>query len=889
MSTISRLIKLVSCTSMIAFLMAGATIATAQQASSSNQDVDADASSADTEPSQPDVLEEVIVTGTYIRGITPVGSEFVEISRDDINAIGASTTPELLANAPLLNSFNTAPRASAGGFASFAPGLRELPNTATLLLMNGHRLVGVSAQETNPDYPNIPDLALERVEIVADGASAVYGADAIAGVVNFITRETADDFEYSVRYGSADDYSEFSASVLGGYEWDGGSVLAAYQYTNNDNIVARDRDYRVLDFRPWGGIDTRSVNCPQANVRMPSTGAINYAAPDLVYDTTNYCDAGAPIDLYPKSRLHMAFVTAKQDLGDNATLWGDLLYSDRDDEIHVAPPAQTLGILYTNPYFKAPAGNTDFWETVLFRMDNLFGSDQLTQTDRTKVGNSSAGIDIRLKGDFNLSVYGTYGWSSNDAFQPGVNTVALAAAAAGTTPDTALDPFGSDTSPAVAAVITDNPTAVTVKQRTYVGATKIDGPLTELPGGELKFAAGFEYRRETFSQRGYVGTTPVPEDLGRNIYSVFGELYVPFYGDGNEAKLLHSLALSVSGRYDHYSDFGSTTNPKVGLVWQPAPELTFRGTAGRSFRAPGLRQVGATVGSVYLPAAYAAILAFDPTRGAAQVDTIYLIGGNDGLEPETAKTYSFGIDWNPSFLPDLHAGVTYYDINFEGAISTPSAALLFSDPSLEAAKIIRDPTAAQVDEFLTDAKAVPINLPIPLPVIGNLLDQRLGNFGIRDTNGLDYNVSYNWSTGFGTVFTGLTGTYILSYDTQLSPASNATDSLKLGVPRSKFRFSAGLLAGRWSFAGYVNYRNGITSTYNTPTGLGVYKAGSYTTVDLRASVTLPFGGFMEGTDLTLQVNDLFDQDPPFFPGNDGIGGPYNPIGRFVALNLRKTL
>jgi len=827
-------------------------------------------------------LEEVVVTGTSIRGVPPTGSNLVSVSREDIKTVGAPSTPDLLATVPLLNSFNTAPRASGGGFASFAPGLRSLPSSATLLLMNGHRLVGASAQETNPDYPNIPGLALERVEIVADGASAIYGSDAIAGVVNFITRKRFSGAEAQVRYGAANDYHSVTASGLVGRDWGSGSILAAYQYTQNDNITGGDRDYRSLDFRAFGGVDTRSTNCPLANVTI---GATTYAAPGFAPNTTNYCDNGAVADLFPRSRLHSAFVTARQELNARITLWGDLLYSDRLDKIRVAPPAQTLAIRNTNPFFLPPPGTGATQETVLFRLDNIFGADHLQQTDRTKIGNSSAGLDVRLPRDFNLSVYGTFDWAKNVAFQPGVNAVALAAAAAGTTPQTALDPFGTRTSAAVAAAIANSPTAVTIRQRTSLGAVKIDGPLADLPGGQLKIAAGAEYRRETFEQRGFVGATPVPEDLARNIYSVFGEVFVPIVGEANEAPLMRRLALSLSGRYDHYSDFGSTTNPKVGLNWDPVEGVTLRGTYGRSFRAPGMRQVGATVGSVYLPASFAAVLARDPTRGAAQVDTVYLIGGNRGLQPEKARTYSFGVDLAPSTLPNLRASVTYYDIRFTDAIGTPTAALVFSDPTF-ASKIYRNPSAAQLAGLL--AIATPINLPNPLPTIGNLLDQRLGNFGIRKTKGLDFDVGYRWPTNFGAVFAGLAGNYILKFDTQLSPASPVTDSLELGVPRATLRATAGLNAGSVSAVAFVNYRDGVTNAFNTPTGTSAYDADAYATVDLRLTWTLPQKGWAEGTEVALQVNDLFDETPPFFPATDGIGGTYNPIGRFVALSVRKA-
>ncbi|KQY28069.1 TonB-dependent receptor [Caulobacter sp. Root487D2Y] len=845
----------------------------------------------------PDQISEIVVTGSSIRGVPPTGSNLISVSREDIRTIGANTTPDLLASVPQLNSFNTAPRAANGGAGAFAPGLRSLPASATLPLMNGHRLVAGGTNQTNPDFPFIPDLAIERVEIVADGASAIYGSDAVAGVVNFITRQHFSGVDASVRYGTADDYHTFSASGLVGRDWGRGSVVASYQYAENGDILGADRDYRIVDLRPYGGVDTRTTVCPSPNVRVNTTFyAVNYAAPALAPNTTNSCDNGAVTSLVPKSRLHSAYVTARQDLNDRATLWGELLYSDRKDTVQAPPPpaAGASGgvILYNlpgfaNPFFKTPPGTGATTEFVQFRSDNLYGADHIDNIFRVRAGNSSAGVDAKLPRDLKLSVYGTYDWATNDTYLPAINPAALDAAALGTTAATALDPFGAGTSPSVAAKITDYAGDLTIHQRTYLGAAKIDGPLADLPGGQLKIAVGAEYRRETFKQRGIYGGTQVPEDLTRDIKSVYGELFVPIVGDGNQAPLVHRLNLSLSGRYDHYSDFGSTTNPKVGVNWDPVSGLTLRGTYGRSFRAPGLRDVGATVGAYYYNAAAIAGSTFrDPTRGAAQVDTVFLLGGNRDLQPEEARTYSVGADLHPDALPNFHASVTFYDIRYTNVIGTPGGAIAFTDPTF-ASVIYRNPTAAQLSSLL--AIAVPVNfVPGALPTIGNLLDFRQGNFGVRKTNGLDFDVGYRQPTTFGALYAGLAGNYIFKFETQLSPTSPVSDSLKLGVPKATLRGTLGAQVGQFNAVGFINYRDGVTGLYATPTGTAEYSAKAYTTVDLRFSMKLPYSGLAKGTELGLQVNDLFDQDPPFFPQAEGIGGSYNPIGRYVALSLRKS-
>ncbi|MEJ2818496.1 TonB-dependent receptor [Caulobacter sp. CCG-8] len=830
------------------------------------------------------VLEELVVTGSSIRGVPPVGSNLISVTREDIQAIGAVSTPDLLATVPQLNSFNTAPQASLGGMGSYAPGMRGLPASATLPLMNGHRLVAAAANETNPDYPLIPGLAIERVEIVADGASSIYGSDAVAGVVNFITRKRFSGVELNASYGAADDYVAGYVGALVGKDWGSGSILAAYQYAENGNVTGGDRDYRVQDFRPQGGIDTRATSCPSPNVLASTTlWSIYQAAPAFGLNTVNYCDSGAVADLLPKSRTHSLFVSGRQDLSDRATLWGELLYSDRHDEIRAAAPAQTVFITSANPFFQGPAGATS--EYVLFRPDNLIGSDHFTNTDDRRAGNSSVGVDYKLPRDLNLTVYGSYDWAENDAFIPQINTAAITAAAAGTTTATALDPFGTGTSPTVRAAILNSSTDVDIKQTTKLAAAKLDGPLMDLPGGTLRFAVGAEVRRETFQQRGVVGATAVPEDLKRDVKSIYGELFVPIIGAGNSAPLFRSLSLSLSGRYDDYSDFGSTTNPKVGVNWEPVEGVTLRGSYGTSFRAPGLRQVGATVGSYYLSAAQAVTFANDPTRGAIQVNTVYLLGGNRDLKPEEAKTYSFGVDVNPKTLPALRASLTYYNIEYTGVIGTPSVPYVFTDPTF-AGQVYRNPTPTQLNALL--ALATPVNLPSPLPAIGNVLDLRLNNFGVRKTDGLDFDTNYRWTTSFGSVFADLAGNYILNFDTQFSPGAPVSDSLKLGVPRWTARATLGAVAGPVSVIGYVNHRDGITNNFTTPTGVGSYEADGYTTVDLRVIWTLPDKDWTKGTVLALQVNDLFDETPPFFPATDGIGGAYNPIGRFVAVNLRKS-
>jgi iron complex outermembrane receptor protein len=178
-------------------------------------------------------LEEIVVTGTLIRGASAVGAPVIELDRKDIEATGAKTSADLFATLPQMQSFNSLPtgtpdqsepipRTNLRGFALSG-------SQATLVLLNGHRMVGAGVLQTSPDPSSIPIAAIERVEVLADGASAIYGADAVAGVVNIILRKDYDGAETHLDYGVADSYSQYSASQLLGTQWDTGSIMVVVE------------------------------------------------------------------------------------------------------------------------------------------------------------------------------------------------------------------------------------------------------------------------------------------------------------------------------------------------------------------------------------------------------------------------------------------------------------------------------------------------------------------------------------------------------------------------------------------------------------------------------------------------------------------------------------
>jgi iron complex outermembrane recepter protein len=858
---------------------------------------------ADPGPAKPDNdsdLAEIIVTatGTSIRGVAPVGSNLVTFNRDDVIASGAETVADVVAAVPQLGLFNRSQNGGVPGArdAIQPPSLRGLGPQATLSLINGHRMVGAGILGNSFDPDVIPAAALQRVEIVPDGASAIYGSDAVAGVVNFITRQNFTGAETSLRYGLGDAYHDEDFSQLFGKAWSTGSVMLAYEYALNSAVHASDRQsyYQPLDQRPLGGNDTRSTNCPLANVTVPGS-SINYAAPTFAPNTTNYCDNTGPSDLLWARRRNSVFATARQELSDNISVWSDASYSDRHTDGRQTALTATATIDNTNPFFQPIPGTNATSENVAFRADNLAGSNYVIDTAEASSANVTSGLDFKLPARWAVTAYGTYGSAKTTAQEPiSLNTAVLNAAASGTTPATALDPFGKGTSPTIAQQITDWNYYNHSTQTLAEGDVKADGPLFTLPGGDVKMAVGGSYRRETFDADFHQGPTQAPSTFNtasatRTVKSGYAELFLPVFGTGNALPGLRALDFSLAGRYDDYSDFGSTTNPKYGLNWTPADGLTFRGSYGKSFHAPNLSDLHAIDGKIVTVGASPitnVIVGVDPQTPL--YNAIVLAGGNPGLQAETAKTYSFGVDFQPAFLQGLRTSMTYFNVAYTNRITTPpfgnASSAIFTDPAY-APFIYRNASPALISALgagLPQVVLLPSNPAYPT----TLLDLRRQNLSVSKIDGVDFDFSYRWDIGAGNMLAGIVGQRTLKYDNQGTVNSPAADQLTLGTPKWLARGRLELKYGPVDSTLFVNYSGSFENQLSVNGMLENYTAGAYSTVDLHFGYTLPDQGWMHGTVISADVEDLLDRNPPLTPV--GPRADANVIGRVVRLGVRKS-
>lgn len=880
-------------------LLLGITAATALCGTSLAQDAADPAAKA----AAGSVVDEVIVTGSRISGVAPVGSSVNTIGREDIDISAAVTTAQLLQEIPQVYNLGISEnsRGQSGGSGNITYGtainLRGLSPYATLTILDGHRAVpqGTTGQAIDPSI--IPTLALERVEVVADGASAIYGSDAVAGVVNLILRRNFDGMQANVRYGMGDEYDERKIGAVFGHTWDSGQFMAAFENGYHSSLSGRDRDFFRGDLSAEGGGDFRTVQCNPGNIVV---GGVSYAIPEggvtpanqaaLVPGTVNRCDNAKAQDLLPEQNHNSFAFTFDQELTDSISLFADGFYARRDFENATATPGAALTVRNTNAWFVSPPGTTPATQTVNYSFDD--GQLPPNSTEgHSKAWEATLGSRFRLPGEWKMELLYTFGRDDDESISThGINNAALAAALASSDPATALDPFGLNrTNPAVLEGIANQ--LFYAPGRTLFNGYELrfDGRLFQLPGGDVRVAFGYEGQRLENRAGLTTGTLAAPvatrNNVERKVNSVYAEVLIPIVSDANALPAIRDLTLNVAGRYDDYSDVGSTTNPKYGLNWSPIDGLTLRGSYGESFRAPLFSQLYGNSSLLYVQN-YS-----DPTRGGALTTGLTLSGGNLDLQPETAKTYSFGVDYEPEFLPGARLSLTWFKIEYELQVTSylSDLTILNRESQFDGTGIItRDPSPELVAQLLGQyaVRGVPPN-PVTL-----FVDGRTNNLGTTVAKGVDLQARYQWSTGLGQFAAAVNGEYMTDYDVAITPTAPLVDQLNTIYNPLRFKGRGSLYwsGQNFSAAGFVNYQ----SSYDNNLAAQVQKVDSHTTLDARVAYGFENQGWLSGVTVALDVVNAFDTEPEFvnIAQSPNGGGGFdatlnNPVGRIISLSIDK--
>ena len=916
-------------------------------------------------------VEDIVVTGTSIRGVAPVGSNIVSVTKEDIEKTGAQTVQQLLKSVPQVTGFNNAGQGgfgSADGSGTNAPTIHSLGASAsnnTLILIDGNRVAPTGLNHALSDPSIVPPIALERVEVLPEGASSVYGSDAVAGVLNFITRRRYDGFEMQGQTGFADGYKTFNGGLVLGRPWDGGSAMFAYNYSYRSNLEADARDFNQSDLRDQGGNNFNNYLCTQAVVTpiagQPNAGQ-NFQGPSYTTAlTAPICSQQRVGDLLPEENRHSLLFKIDQDITSSFRSSLSLAYSDRNNTAAVSrgtingvrvygagAPGAVAG--QANPFFEGPAGvNT---ETVAWSADDLFGPGAETNSG-ARTFQASGALTYDFPHEWQGVLSGTYGHDTSFAdttgqICSGCVTLALngTTQANGNTTTSAFPPIlgnttlitrlplttanaldvwrtgsANRTSQAVRTQLLDNINFQQSIQTIQSARLKFDGPLFSLPGGEVRAAIGAEATKyglhqqaNTAGSAGPASTTSQGRELdyGRTVTAAFAELLIPIIGDNNALPFVRRFDVSVAGRFDHYSDFGDTSNPKFAFTWGVVEGLTFRGAWGTSFTAPALTSIGADArgttlettvasntqaGAVIPVALFPNIVGYLPGCNAGATTCtltnttqgLQLNGGNPNLTAQEGESSSFGFDWHPTFLPGLRVSTTYWSADIDGAITSASFSATSSIAGLSSA-LIFNPTAAQIADALQGRR---LTTTVPSQIYYIFDFSQRNAFDIRAA-GIDFDASYRFQTGIGDFDAGIAFSKKTKFDQRSSggPFRDLLNSSGVNTTFSTLGFtgraSLGWSRDAWSADVFVNYTNAYTNLNGQqPFPLG-QDVDAFTTIDTHIAYDFDGGGWMDGTQVFLDANNLLDEEPPFVNVNGGFSSAdANPIGRVVTIGFRK--
>jgi iron complex outermembrane receptor protein len=846
-------------------------------------------------------MQRVEVTGSSIKRLQAEAATTVTVIKaDEFAKQGLTTAQEVLARLPSnqssLGSGNTV-----GGNASGKPtggqaeaDLRALGGNKTLVLLNGRRLANHPYEGATVDLNMIPLSALDRVEVLRDGASAIYGTDAIGGVINFITKRSVElttitgEMLQPKQSGGKEKRVNLS-SGFGNFDKEGFNIFGVADWHKADPITSQQRDFSKTGINRALGLDVTSGTTFPANYFDPTSGvagnpgfATGCNPPLSVPSTTDHTcrqDYTRQIDDTPPQEQAALFTRGSLKLSNDHTASFEYLHSENKVQSRTAPPPQTgLTLPNTSKYYPGNAGGVP-------AQAGLSG-DPLSVNWRPLEAGQRV-IDGKGEADrMVLALDGVlFGWDykaglshsiskSKETFSGGYVKDSTFAQAV---QQGLFNPFGPQDA-------TGNTAMNLVKLRGEVQNAadrntsvdlKASRDLMALPGGQMALALGTELRREranfnvdqaVASESASSGLSgSLPTSGRRNIEAFFSELSLP---------LVKDLEVQLAARYDKYSDVGSTTNPKIGVRYQPSRQLLLRGSASSGFRAPTLFEKNAPASKNDTNDSYSdpvlcpgGVVSSNPVANPLRdcnLQQFKVQGGNANLQPEKSKTFSLGAVVEP--VKEVTLALDYWQIKLRDRIAALPEQSIYAD------------YARYKDLFLRNVDGSPY-------AIRDLND----NLGQVKTDGVDVSLNLRLPRSrFGAVSIGLDGTYVHKYDYQ-----NERDGAFI---HAVGRYSDDKVVFRWQHLASLNWSLGNWSATLSESYKSSYldqnpvpahtEVAAYSLWNLSGSYT-----GVAGLTVTAGVKNLLDQEPPFSNQGTLFQKGYDPrysdpVGR--ALYLRAS-
>ena len=916
-----------------------------------------------------EALEEVVVTGSRIRR-DPLNeaTAIMDIGAEKLNQTGLTNLGDALQNLPITGSapnsqFNVPgnsgfPQDGAGiGAGGVQLSLRNLESKRTLVLVDGKRwIAGASASgvPATVDLNTIPANMIKRVEILQDGASAVYGSDAIGGVVNVITNADYEGFKFDAQTGeylSEGDGGSTQVSALWGGGNDTTHIVFSAAYYDESGIETSDRAISAFPHPFGSSCADAGGGCssftPQARIifgpafagaaditlndgvlndggaNIPVFDELNPTAGDFhtfaSADRFNFNQSGFNFLRTPNERINL-YTAVNHELTDNLNLVMRASYTNRQSHTKAAPEPLCLGNDCGNPIndtFEVSALNpfNPFGVDLSVALETMdfFGRRPLESGGRLFFQDvNTYFVSAGLEGEFEAGSRPMYwdltaSYGDNRGFQEkfGAHNSAKLQVAMGDPAICSATPncvpfnfFGGQGPNGEGSITQDMLDFVGFVQRDFSEQTlkdiafNITGGLASLPGGELAFAAGIEYREQDGSYRpdpiaasGETAGIPAGGTVGSfNVTEFYGELNIPLISG---AALAEYLEVNVAARSSDYSTSGSESTYKAGVLWRPVEQLSARATFSTGFRAPGIGELfggAARVDFTFLdPCAdvLGTILEADGGRsdiGGAQpqniIDNCATLGvgpglaqtnpqlsavsqGNANLIAETSDAWSAGLVWSPTFAQNagwaegLTISIDFYNVEIDDAVQ-----------GLDPGSLI-DACVDTLDPFFCDS--------VPRNVAGRvgLIDNQLQNIGGIEASGFD--IAFNYigpDTGIGQFSLNVNATFLDEYiestanpdgsvDVKDLTGGHTNEVFKRAFPEWRAVTTVDWNYDRWSANLAFRW---VDEMITDPFGTDSQPLDSVMFTDLQVRYNPSF--LEDALFVVIGFNNIFDEDPP---------------------------